>query len=119
MKQVYKKKPEYLEVVFVNDDTQSIKDVFEMVEVKTATIGFNDNGERFIALEDGTTINIGMVVFKDKKSGKVIAMPEEKLLQFYDLYVPDKGIEQDPKEKKRNVGLQVSDGRGIGGEVEE
>ena len=115
MKRSYKKKPEYLEVVFVNDDTQSIKDVFEMVGVKTATI---DNGERFIVLEDGTTINIGMVVFKDKKSGKVIAMPEEKLLQFYDLYsiegelVPvEPSVDEKPK--------RVSKPRPMGGILEE
>lgn len=116
MKRSYKKKPEYLEVVFVNDDTQSIKDVFEMVEVKTATIGFNDNGERFIALEDGTTINIGMVVFKDKKSGKVIAMPEEKLLQFYDLYsIEGELVEPNGDEKPK----RASKPRPMGGVLEE
>lgn len=86
MKQVYKKKPEYLDVVFVADDTQSIKDVYEMAGVNNATITFDENGERVIALDGDTNIKVGMVVFKDKKSGKLVVMPQEKLLQFYDVY---------------------------------
>ena len=86
MKQVYKKKPEYLDVVFVTDDSQSIKDVYEVAGITGASISFDENGERVITLEDNTKIGINDVVFKDKKSGKLVVMPQEKLLQFYDLY---------------------------------
>lgn len=86
MKQVYKKKPEYLDVVFVTDDSQSIKDVYEVAGITGASISFDDAGERVITLEDNTKIGINDVVFKDKKSGKLVVMPQEKLLQFYDLY---------------------------------
>jgi hypothetical protein len=90
MKQVYKKKPEYLDVVFVADDTQSIKEVYEVAGVDNATIKFDENGERLISLDAETSIPVGSVVFKDKKSGKLIHMPQEKLLQFYDLYNDEK-----------------------------
>ena len=93
MKQVYKKKPEYLDVVFVADDSQSIKDVYEVAGITNASISFDDSGERVIILEDGTKIGINDIVFKDKKSGKLVVMPQEKLLQFYDLYDGEK-IEQ-------------------------
>ena len=86
MKQIYRKKPEYLDVVFVVDDTQSIKDVYELAGVTDAAISFDDNGNRVITLEDGTKVSINDVVFKDKKSGKLLAMPQSKLLQFYDVY---------------------------------
>lgn len=89
MKQIYKKKPEYLDVVEVLDDSQSIKEVYVMSCVKTGNITFNDNGERVITIENegnNVEINIGMVVFRDKKSGKLITMPKDKLLQFYDVY---------------------------------
>ena len=86
MKQIYKKKPEYLDVVFVADDSQSIKEVYELAGVSNASINFDENGERVITLEDNTKIGINDVVFKDKKSGKLVVMPQEKLLQFYDLY---------------------------------
>ena len=51
MKQVYKKKPEYLDVVFVADDSQSIKEVYELAGVDNASIKFNENGERVISLD--------------------------------------------------------------------
>ena len=86
MKQIYKKKPEYLDVVFVDDDTSSIKEVFELAGVSNASINFDENGERVINLNENTHIKVGMVVFKDKKTGKLACMPQEKLLQFYDLY---------------------------------
>jgi len=41
-------------------------------------------------------------------------MPKDKLLQFYDLYEEDV-----TPEVKKHAGLIVSDGRGIGGEVDE
>ena len=90
MKQVYKKKPEYLDVVFVADDTSSIKEVYELAGVSNASINFDENGERVITLEDGTKISINDIVFKEKKSGKLVVMPQEKLLQFYDLYNGEK-----------------------------
>lgn len=114
MKKVYKKKPEYLDVIEVQDDTQSIKEIYEMAGVKNAGISFDENGERVITLEDGTRILNGMVVFKEKKSGKLVATPKEKLLQFYDPYEEDI-----TPVTKSNAGLIVSDGRGIGGEVDE
>ena len=85
MKQIYKKKPEYLDVVFVDDDTSSIKEVFELAGVSNASINFDENGERVINLDENTHIKVGMVVFKDKKTGKLACMSQEKLLQFYDL----------------------------------
>ena len=90
MKQVYKKKPEYLDVVFVADDSQSIKEVYELAGVDNASIKFDENGERVISLDPDTNIPVNYVVFKDKKSGKLIHMPQEKLLQFYDLYDGEK-----------------------------
>lgn len=86
MKQTYKKKPEYLEVVYVADDTQSIKDVFEVAGVTSAPINFDDNGNRVITLEGDIKVPVGNVVFKDKKTGKIITLPQEKLLQVYDLF---------------------------------
>ena len=99
MKQIYKKKPEYLDVVFVADDTQSIKDVYEMAGVDSANIHFDTNGERVITLDENTNITVGMVVFKDKKSGKLVVMPQEKLLQFYDVY-NDEVLEPETKTKE-------------------
>ena len=90
MKQVYKKKPEYLDVVFVADDSQSIKEIYELAGVDNASIKFNENGERVISLGENTNIPVGVVVFKDKKSGKLVVMTQEKLLQFYDLYNNEK-----------------------------
>lgn len=89
MKQTFKKKPEYLDTIIVEDDSQSIKEVYALACVKSGNISFNENGERIITLEsDGANVEIttGMVVFRDKKSGKLITMPKEKLLQFYDEY---------------------------------
>lgn len=86
MKQVYKKRPEYLDVVEVLDDTQSIKDVYEMAGVKNASITFDDSGNRIITLEDGTQINIGSLVFKDKKSEKLVVTTKQKLIQFYEFF---------------------------------
>ena len=86
MKQVYKKKPEYLEVVYVADDTQSIKEVFEVAGVTSAPINFDESGVRVITLEGDVKVPVGNIIFKDKKSGKVITLPQEKLLQVYDLY---------------------------------
>ena len=90
MKQVYKKKPEYLDVVFVADDSHSIKEIYELAGVDNASIKFNENGERVISLDENTNIPVGVVVFKDKKSGKLVVMTQEKLLQFYDLYNDEK-----------------------------
>ena len=114
MKQVYKKKPEYLDVIEVQDDTQSIKEVFELAGVPSAGISFDEKGNRFITLEDGTRIGVGYIVFKEKKSGKLVATPKEKILQFYEPYEEDV-----TPEVKKPGGLVVSDGRGIGGEVDE
>ena len=114
MKQVYKKKPEYLDVIEVLDDSQSIKEVFELAGVPSAGISFDEKGNRFITLEDGTRIGVGAIVFKEKKSGKLVVMPKDKLLQFYDPYVEDI-----TPETKRYAGITVANGRGIGGEVDE
>ena len=91
MKQVYRKKPEYLDVVYVKDDTQSIKEVYELAGVTGADITFNDNGERVINImksspEENISIPVGHVLFKEKKTGKLVCMPQDKLLQFYDIY---------------------------------
>lgn len=109
MKQVYKKKPEYLDVVFVADDTQSIKEVYELAGVKGADITFNDNGERVINImkpspEENISIPVGHVVFKDKKSGKIICMPQEKLLQFYDVY-NDEVVEEEKSPSVHHGGV--------------
>lgn len=103
MKQIYKKKPEYLDVVFVADDTQSIKDVYEMAGISGATINFDDSGDRIISLDNDTHIKVGMVVFKDKKSGKLVVMPQEKLLQFYDVY-NDEVLEPETKKTRKISG---------------
>ena len=97
MKQVYKKKPEYLDVVFVADDSQSIKEVYEVAGVDNGYIKFDENGERVIVLGDGTNIKINDIVFKEKKTSKLVVMPQEKLLQYYDLY---NGEVLEPKEKE-------------------
>lgn len=97
MKQTYKKKPEFLDVVFVADDTQSIKDVYEVAGVSGASISFDSTGERVITLEDGTKIGINDIVFKEKKSGKLVVMPQEKLLQFYDLWTPEEQNSNEPR----------------------
>ena len=95
MKQVYKKKPEYLEVVLVQDDTQSIKDVFEIAEISSAPINFNENGVRVIDVSDELKVPVGNVVFKEKKSGKLVTIPQDKLLQVYDVY--DSGEDEPEK----------------------
>ena len=95
MKQVYKKKPEYLEVVLVQDDTQSIKDVFEIAEISSAPINFNENGVRVIDVSDELKVPVGNVVFKEKKSGKLVTIPQDKLLQVYDVY--DSGKDEPEK----------------------
>ena len=46
--------------------------------------------KRVISLDENTNIPVGVVVFKDKKSGKLVVMSQEKLLQFYDLYNGEK-----------------------------
>ena len=117
MKQRYKKKPEYLDVVYVADDTQSIKDVFELAEVTTAPINFDENGVRVITLDGDMKVPVGNVLFKDKKTGKLVTLAQEKLLQAFDLF--DSGEDAPEQPIKRTGGITVSDGRGIGGEVEE
>lgn len=84
MKRIYKKKPEYLDVVEVYDDTSSIKDIHEIYGVETSSITFDDEGNRVIVI-DGVDIPIGSVLFKDKK-GSVIVVNKEKILQIYDIY---------------------------------
>lgn len=84
MKAVYKKKPEYLDVVEVYDDTTSIKDIHEMYGVETSSITFDGEGNRIVVV-DGVNIPIGSVLFKDKK-GSVIVVSKEKILQIYDVY---------------------------------
>ena len=69
---------------------RSIKEVYELAGVDNASIKFNENGERVISLDENTNIPVGVVVFKDKKSGKLVVMTQEKLLQFYDLYNDEK-----------------------------
>ena len=86
MKQVYKKKPEYLDVILVEDDTQSIKEVFELAEVSSAPVGFDENGNRVITLDGDMKVPVGNVIFKDKKSGKLVTIPQDKLLQAFDIY---------------------------------
>ena len=89
MKQTFKKKPEYLDAIVVNDDSESIKEVYALACVKTGNISFTEDGDRVITVNcDGNDveINTGMIVFREKKSNKLIAMPKDKLLQFYDVY---------------------------------
>lgn len=84
MKRVYKKKPEYLDVVEVYDDSASIKDIHEMYEVESSSITFDSEGNRIVVV-DGVNIPVGSVLFKDKK-GSVIVVAKEKILQLYDVY---------------------------------
>lgn len=84
MKRIYKKKPEYLDVVEVYDDSASIKDIHEMYGVETSSITFDSNGNRVVVI-NGTNIPVGSVLFKDKK-GSVIVVDKEKILQLYEVY---------------------------------
>ena len=84
MKRVYKKKPEYLDVVEVNDDSVSIKEIHEMYGIDSSSITFDSDGNRIVSV-DGTNIPVGSVLFKDKK-GNVIVVDREKILQLYDVY---------------------------------
>ena len=84
MKRVYKKKPEYLDVVEVYDDSTSIKDIHEMYGIGASTITFDSDGNRVVVVND-VNIPVGSVQFKDKKGG-VIVVDREKILQLYDVY---------------------------------
>lgn len=84
MKRVYKKKPEYLDVVEVYDDSASIKDIHEMYGVETSSITFDSDGNR-VVIVNGANIPVGSVLFKDKK-GSVIVVDKEKILQLYEVY---------------------------------
>ena len=84
MKRVYKKKPEYLDVVEVYDDSTSIKDIHEMYGIESSSITFDSEGNRIVVV-DGVNIPVGSVLFKDKK-GSVIVVSKEKILQVYDVY---------------------------------
>ena len=84
MKRVYKKKPEYLDVVEVYDDSTSIKEIHEMYGIESSSITFDSEGNRVVVV-DGVNIPVGSVLFKDKK-GSVIVVSREKILQIYDVY---------------------------------
>lgn len=84
MKRVYKKKPEYLDVVEVYDDTSSIREIHEMYGVESSSITFDSEGNRVVIVDDAN-IPVGSVVFKDKK-GNVIVIEREKILKVYDVY---------------------------------
>ncbi len=84
MKRVYKKKPEYLDVVEVYDDSISIKEIHEMYGIESSSITFDNEGNRVIVVED-VNIPVGSVLFKDKK-GSVIVVNRDKILQLYDVY---------------------------------
>ena len=84
MKRVYKKKPEYLDVVEVYDDSTSIKEIHEMYGIESSSITFDSEGNRVVVV-DGVNIPVGSVLFKDKK-GYVIVVSREKILQLYDVY---------------------------------
>ena len=84
MKRVYKKKPEYLDVVEVNDDSTSIKEIHEMYGIESSSITFDSEGNRVVVV-DSVNIPVGSVLFKDKK-GSVIVVAKEKILQLYDVY---------------------------------
>lgn len=84
MKRVYKKKPEYLDVVEVYDDTTSIKEIHEMYGVESSSITFDSEGNRVVIVDDAN-IPVGSVIFKDKK-GNIIVIEREKILKVYDVY---------------------------------
>lgn len=84
MKRVYKKKPEYLDVVEVYDDSTSIKEIHEMYGIESSSITFDSDGNRVVVV-DGVNIPVDSVLFKDKK-GSVIVVSREKILQIYDVY---------------------------------
>jgi hypothetical protein len=84
MKKVYKKKPEYLDVVEVYDDSTSIKEIHEMYGIESSSITFDNEGNRVVVVED-VNIPVGSVLFKDKK-GSVIVVNRDKILQLYDVY---------------------------------
>lgn len=84
MKRVYKKKPEYLDVIEVYDDTSSIKEIHEIYGVESSSITFDNDGNRVVVIDD-VEIPLGSVLFKDKK-GSIIVVNKEKILQIYDVY---------------------------------
>ena len=84
MKRVYKKKPEYLDVVEVYDDSTSIKEIHEMYGIESSSITFDNEGNRVVVVDD-VNIPVGSVLFKDKK-GSVIVVNRDKILQLYDVY---------------------------------
>ena len=84
MKRVYKKKPEYLDVVEVYDDSTSIKEIHEMYGIESSSITFDSEGNRVVVV-DGVNIPVGSVLFKDKK-GSVIVVGRDKILQIYDVF---------------------------------
>ena len=84
MKRVYKKKPEYLDVIEVYDDTSSIKEIHEIYGVESSSITFDNDGNRVVVIGD-VEIPLGSVLFKDKK-GSIIVVNKEKILQIYDVY---------------------------------
>lgn len=84
MKRVYKKKPEYLDVIEVYDDTSSIKEIHEIYNVETSSITFDNDGNRVVVVDD-VEIPLDSVLFKDKK-GSIIVVNKEKILQIYDVY---------------------------------
>lgn len=84
MKRVYKKKPEYLDVVEVYDDSTSIKEIHEMYGIESSSITFDSEGNRVVVVDE-VNIPVGSVLFKDKK-GSVIVVNRDKILQLYDVY---------------------------------
>ena len=84
MKRVYKKKPEYLDVIEVYDDTSSIKEIHEIYGVESSSITFDNDGNRVVVIND-VEIPLDSVLFKDKK-GSIIVVNKEKILQIYDVY---------------------------------
>jgi hypothetical protein len=84
MKRVYKKKPEYLDVIEVYDDTSSIKEIHEIYGVESSSITFDNDGNRVVVIDD-VEIPLDSVLFKDKK-GSIIVVNKEKILQIYDVY---------------------------------
>lgn len=86
MRQTYKKKPEYLDVVKVNEDKDSIQELVEFlgVSIEDVSVKYDLNWNRIIIIGD-LTISTGQIVFKDKND-KSVVIDEDKLLKFYDLY---------------------------------
>lgn len=84
MRQVFKKKPEYLNAVVIRDDKETLQDVVDFLELNPDSIEVKyDNEWNRIIKVANLELKLSQVLFKDKKGANVV-MDMDKLLKFYD-----------------------------------